>query len=127
MWILCHCSNTAENEHKTANHQAPSYSCLKCLQNFWGLLARPIAHCAPQIDELPEVIGVVISQHQGFAQNSLAVTVRDFCAQVRLGVLYQLNHLLQVALKRLDRLLPRSRVRRDWRLRPVSLGKAWRD
>src|SRR5215831_12480493 len=68
--------------------------------------SRPVVHDLPEDAELADVIGSVIDDEHRLAQNRLAVAVRDAGVEIRLRMLDEGNHLLQVAVVARDGLVP---------------------
>jgi hypothetical protein len=71
------------------------------------------------------MIGIVIREHQRFAQNCLAVPVRYFREEIGFWILHQVDHLLQVALERRDAFVPFFFTGGRGGFWPISGGK-WR-
>src|SRR5215472_967007 len=70
------------------------------------------------------MIGVVVRHQQGLAQDCLALTMRNPGVQIRLWILHQADHLLEISPKALDGLGPRCSIRGPSCFRPVAFGKS---
>ena len=68
------------------------------------------------------MVGVVIGQEQGFAEDGLAVAPGDAGEQVSLGILHERLHGLQVAAELLDAFGPGCGGGRGRSFRPVAFG-----
>src|SRR5258708_1381241 len=124
IWIISPHSNKRWKEAKGC---IPSWTILPPSGNLANpaCLGRgPVSLRAPQIHELPQMIGVMVRQHQRLAQDRLAIAMRDFCVQIRFWILHQVDHFLQVALESLYGFVPRSVIRRHGRLRPVAFRES---
>ena len=94
----------------------------------WQLLGfGPGAEGAAEVDELAEVIGIVVGEDEGFAQNGLALAVGDFGVEIGARIFDELNHFAQIVFKGFDGFVPLFFARRDRGLRPVAFGKFGRD
>jgi len=59
----------------------------------------PCAEQPSHVNQLSKMMRVVIGDEQCFAQDSLAISPRDFSEQVSLGIADQLFHRVQIVLK----------------------------
>ena len=73
------------------------------------------------------MVGIVVRDEQGLAEDRLAGPVRDAGRKVRRGIFYQPFHGAEVGLKRLNASVPGGRVGRRVGFRPVAFGKLRRD
>src|SRR5499425_2547320 len=86
--------------------------------------SRPVVHDLAKDAELADVIGSVIDDEHRLAQNRLAVAVRDAGVEIRLRMLDEGDHLLQVAVVARDGLVPVFLGRLRVAGGPIVLGEA---
>src|SRR5207244_1481965 len=80
-------------------------------------------HHFSQKDQLSQVIGVVVRDQQGLAEQGLSLAVREFRKQVGPGIGDQFLHLLKILLKLLNAFFPGLFARRRFGSGPVVVGK----
>src|SRR5215471_19724764 len=68
--------------------------------------SRPVVHDLPEDAELADVIGGVIDDEHRLPQNRLTVAVRDAGVEIRLRMLDEGDHLIEVAVVARDGLVP---------------------
>src|SRR5258708_1379482 len=73
------------------------------------------------------MVGIMVRDEQGFAQNSLASAVWNFGEEIRLAVGHKFLHRLEIPRERFQALVPGLGSGRDWRSGPVSGGPVWRN
>src|SRR6266567_1378250 len=86
----------------------------------------PCAQHAPQEDQLPQMIGIMVRGQQGFAENGLAIAMRDARIQVGRLVSHQRAESLQVLAKGVDGTIPGLGIRGLGVARPVAVGELGR-
>ena len=74
-----------------------------------------------------DVISIVIGDEECFAQDRLAVTVRDFSEEIVGGIRNEILHLFQIAAKLLNRFIPKAGIAGTSRLWPITFGPFRRD
>src|SRR4029077_9310472 len=69
-------------------------------------LLAPSPDQAAQQHKLAEVVGIVIGEEQGFAQDGLTGAVRDGRGKIRSGIHHKFLHLSQVTVERFHAFVP---------------------
>src|ERR1035441_8995812 len=77
------------------------------------LLLRPDPQQPPQVHHLAQVIRVVVGDQQSFTHDRLAIAPWNLREQIRLWVLHQVRHGLQVRTKFLYAAVPRGSAGRS--------------
>src|SRR5580704_12620280 len=73
------------------------------------------------------MIGIMIGEQQGFAQNRLSLAVRYFGGQISTRIRHQMDHFEQIALEGRDALVPSLTIGRRRCFWPVTGWKRRRD
>jgi len=92
-----------------------------------AISSAPGAEQAANVNELCDVICVVVGEHQGFAQDGLAVAPWNFGEQICPWIADQFLHFFQVGAELVHAFRPGSGIGGRGGFRPVSLGPFWRD
>src|SRR5260370_37713765 len=90
-------------------------------------VCRPGAHQSPYGHQLSQVVGVVVGHQKRFAQQGLALAVRNRGEQVIGRAGHQVLHGPQVSAECLDAAVPGSRGGTSVAAGPVAVRKGWRD
>src|ERR1700754_4649104 len=89
-------------------------------------LSRPVAQQFACLHELSEMIGVVVSRKQQFAQVSMPFPVRNLCRQIGAFIRCQIDQSFEISRKSPHRLIPplvRDFVNRRWPVTSRPLGR----